>query len=216
MLPTTRYCKICFKEIKTDDMVSIFNKDLCLCPNCQAEFEPLFVKFKVNGYHALSIYEYTPFIKKLIYLYKGCFDYELNEVFLNMFYKEIKLKYSGYTIIPIPSYIKDDERRGFNHVVESFKKLGLNVLSIIEKTAHHKQSDRTAEQRKEIGKYLVIKEKVNLEKTKVLIVDDIYTTGATMNAAVNLIESLNPKCIKILVLAKTNDKDYKKVTKNNF
>ena len=127
-----------------------------------------------------------------------------------MFYKEIKLKYSGYTIIPIPSYIKDDERRGFNHVVESFKKLGLNVLPIIEKTAHHKQSDRTAEQRKEIGKYLVIKDKVNLEKTKVLIVDDIYTTGATMNAAVNLIERLNPKCIKILVLAKTNDKEYKK------
>ena len=196
--------------------MSIFNKDLCLCPNCQAEFEPLFVKFKVNGYQALSIYEYTPFIKKLIYLYKDCFDYELNEVFLNMFYKEIKLKYSGYTIIPIPSYIKDDERRGFNHVVESFKKLGLNVLPIIEKTAHHKQSDRTAEQRKEIGKYLVIKDKVNLEKTKVLIVDDIYTTGATMKAAINLVEKLNPKEIKVLVLAKTRDKDYKKVNTNNF
>ena len=192
-------------------MCRILDKDICICSKCQSELEPVFVKFKVSGYKATSIYNYTPFIKNLIYTYKGCFDYELKEVFLNLFFKEIKFKYKGYTIIPIPSYIKDDEKRGFNHVVEAFKSLGLDVLQIIEKTAHHKQADRGFNQRKEIGKYLVLNTNKTLEKERVLIVDDIYTTGATMNATINLIEKLNPKEIKVLVLAKTRDKDYKKV-----
>ena len=192
-------------------MCRILDKDICICSKCQSELEPAFVRFKVSGYKATSIYNYTPFIKNLIYTYKGCFDYELKEVFLNLFFKEIKLKYKGYKIIPIPSYIKDDEKRGFNHVVEVFKSLGLDILPIIEKTAHHKQADRGFNQRKEIGKYLVLNTNKTLEKERVLIVDDIYTTGATMNAAINLIEKLNPKEIKVLVLAKTRDKDYKKV-----
>ena len=173
--------------------------------------DPRFISFKVNGYKALAVYEYTPFIKKLIYLYKGCFDYELNETFLNLYIKEIKMRFHGYKVIPVPSYIEDDKKRGFNHVVEAFKKLGLEVLPLIEKTAHQKQADQTAKKRKEIGKFLALTKQPNLEKTKILLVDDIYTTGSTMKAAINLIERLNPKEIKVLVLAKTSDKGYEKV-----
>jgi len=50
---------------------------------------------------------------------------------------------------------------------------------------------------------LVIKKPVDLSKSRVLIVDDIYTTGSTMKAAINLVEKLNPKEIRVLVLAKT-------------
>ena len=197
-------------------MCRLFDKDICICSKCQNELEPKFIRFKINGYKATSIYDYTPFIKNLIYTYKGCFDYEMNEVFLNLFFKEIKLKYKGYKIIPIPSYYKDDETRGFNHVVEAFKRLDLELLQIIKKTAHHKQADRGSNDRKEIKKYLVLKSNISLEKQRVLIVDDIYTTGATMKAAINLVEKLNPREIKVLVLAKTRDKDYKKVNTNNF
>ena len=202
-MPTTKYCKICFKEIRNEDFARLFDGNICICPKCQAEFEPLFISFNVNGYRALSIYEYTPFIQKLVYTYKGCFDYELNETFLNLFVKEIKMRYKGYKVIPIPSYIEDDKKRGFNHVVETFKKLDLKMLPIIKKTAHHKQADCTGKQRSKIAKYLTIDEWIDLKKDKVLLVDDIYTTGSTMKAAINLVEKLNPKDIKILVLAKT-------------
>ena len=175
------------------------------------ELEPKFISFKVNGYKALSIYEYTPFIKNEIYLFKGCFDYELKGIFLNLFLKELKTRYSEYKIVPIPSYKEDDDKRGFNHVAEICRETGLGILQILEKTAHHKQADRTASERAEIYKYLCLKSHRKLEKDKILIVDDIYTTGATMKAAINLIEKLNPKEIRVLVLAKTNDKLYKKV-----
>ena len=193
-------------------MCRLFDGDANICPKCQDELDPKFISFKVDGYKALAVYEYTPFIKNLIYLYKGCFDYELNETFLNLYINEIKMRFRGYKIIPIPSYVEDDKKRGFNHVLEAFKKVGLEVLPILEKTAHQKQADQTAKKRKEIAKYLAFKEKINLENTKVLIVDDIYTTGSTMRATINMVERLNPKDIKVLVLAKTSDKGFKKVT----
>ena len=189
----------------------LFDENVCLCPNCREELEPRFISFEVDGYKGLAIYEYTPFIKNLIYLYKGCFDYELNETFLNLYIKEISVRFKDYKIIPIPSYIEDDKKRGFNHVVEAFKKLGLEVLPLIEKTAHQKQADKNAKKRKEIAKYLAFKSQMSLDKTKVLMVDDIYTTGATMRATISMVEKLNPKDIKVLVLAKTSDKGFKKV-----
>ena len=203
LIPTTKYCKICFKEIRNNDFARLFDGDICICAKCQREFEPKFISFIVDGYKATAIFEYTPYIKELIYKYKGCFDYELKDTFLNLYYKEIKIRYSGYKIIPIPSYIEDDKNRGFNHVVEMFKNLGLEPLPIIEKTAHFKQAEHKARTRSQISKYLVIKKPVDLSKSKVLIVDDIYTTGSTMKAAINLVEKLNPKEIRVLVLVKT-------------
>ena len=134
----------------------------------------------------------------------------MKDIFLNLFIKELKIYFSGYRIIPIPSYKKDDELRGFNHVVEVFKQMGLEVYQIIEKTEHFKQAEKSAKERQSIKKYLQLNTDKSLKKDKVLIVDDIYTTGATINAAIKLVETLDPKEIRVLVLAKTKNKDEKK------
>ena len=158
----------------------------------------------------MALYEYSEFIKKQIYLFKGCYDYEMKDIFLNLFIKELKIYFKGYKIIPVPSYKKDDELRGFNHVVEVFKQMGLEVYQIIEKTVHFKQAEKSAKERQSIKKYLQLITDKSLNKDRVLIVDDIYTTGATINAAIKLVETLNPKEIRVLVLAKTKNKDDKK------
>ena len=117
----------------------------------------------------------------------------MKDIFLNLFIKELKIYFSGYKVIPIPSYKKDDELRDFNHVVEVFKMIGLDVLQIIEKTEHFKQAEKSAKERQSIKKYLQLNTEKSLKKDRVLIVDDIYTTGSTMKAAINLVEKLNPK-----------------------
>ncbi|MBO4703262.1 MAG: ComF family protein [Bacilli bacterium] len=172
--------------------------------------EPKFIGFSADGHKATSIYDYNPFIRKLIYQYKGCYDYELHKVFLDRYAKEIKLRYFDYVVIPIPSYKNEDEERGFNHVVETFKSLGINMFNIIEKTEKHKQAVSTFNQRKEVYKYLELNSHPDLSKKKVLIVDDVYTTGSTMKAAIHLVEKLNPKKIDVLVVAKTRGKQLPK------
>ena len=172
--------------------------------------EPKFIKFHVDNHKATSLYNYNPFIRKVIYQYKGCYDYELHQVFLDRYAREIKLRYFDRVIIPIPSYQNEDEQRGFNHVVETFKSIGLNMLNILEKTEKHKQALSSFKQRKEVYKYLELKSYPDLSKKKVLIVDDVYTTGSTMKSAIHLIEKLNPKKIDVLVVAKTRGKQLPK------
>lgn len=205
-MPLTNHCKICFKEIKITDFCRFFDSKTILCNSCQQHLEPRFIRFQVDGYKALAIYEYTDFIKNLIFLYKGCFDYEMKDVFLNLFINELKIKYKGYKIIPVPSYKKDDEIRGFNHVVSIFKMFDLDMLYLLEKTEHQKQALKGSKKRKEIHKFLRLTDNKSLQGNRILIVDDIYTTGSTMKSAINLIEKLNPKVIKVLVLAKTKPK----------
>ena len=119
-------------------------------------------------------------------------------------------------MIPVPSYIEDDQKRGFNHVIESFKNLDIKMYDLLEKTAHHKQAEKNAKKRKEITKFMTLKKIIDLRKEKILLVDDIYTTGSTMKTAINIIEKLHPKSIKVLVLAKTKSKKEKKTNTNNF
>ena len=209
-MPPTKSCLICFKKIKINDICRLFNDSIDICRSCQTEMEPKFIAFKAEGYSAVAIYEYNAIIKKLVYQYKGCYDYVLNQVFLNMYAKELKIRYSDYLIVPVPSFKKDDETRGFNHVIEIFKNIGLNMLDILIKTEKHKQAISTVNERREVYKVLELKERVDLRKKKVLIVDDIYTTGSTMKSEINLIEKLNPKKISVLVMAKTKPKQKNK------
>ena len=99
---------------------------------------------------------------------------------------------------------------GCNHVIEVFKQLGLDIYPVVEKTEHFKQAEKSAKDRQSIKKYLQLNSMKQLTKERVLIVDDIYTTGATMKAVINLVEKLNPKEIRVLVLSKTKNKEDKK------
>jgi len=126
-------------------------------------------------------------------------------VFLARYTTFLKFLYHNYIVVPVPSSKIDDQKRGFNHVVEMFKPLGLTMVSALEKTKNEKQSSKTKRNRLNIDNVLVGK---NLEKLKgknVLIVDDIYTTGATMYKAISIIKKAFPKQIKVLVMAKTID-----------
>ena len=82
------------------------------------------------------------------------------------------------------------------------------------KTSHFKQAEKGAKKRQQIRKHISLIPNVNLKNEKILLVDDIYTTGATLKTAVNLIEKLNPRSIKILVLAKTIDLNKRKSNTN--
>jgi len=150
----------------------------------------------------VGIYEYDDHMKKLIYQFKGCRDYELKDAFVAPFKKELKMRFRDFFLVRLPSYEGDDIERGFNHVEEIFKCLKLPFINCLYKTKKYKQSARNFEERQEISKVIVIKNGEKLMGKKILIVDDISTTGASLKTAVNLIRQFNPKEMKILVVAK--------------
>ena len=204
---TTRHCKICFNEIKDYSLFNFFNEKSELCEKCFDEFKARFKKFKIGTVDALSIYDYDDHIKKLLYTFKGCYDIELKDVFLCRYIPYLKTKYRGYVVVPAPSSKIDDEKRGFNHVVEIYKSLGLPILNVLEKNTVDKQSSKSKKKRLNIERIIEGKNIEILNGKKVLIVDDIYTTGATMFKCIEIVKEAHPKDIKVLVVAKTIDLD---------
>ena len=48
-------------------------------------------------------------------------------------------------------------------------------------------------------------EVVDLTGKKILLVDDVYTTGSTIKAMINLVKEKGAKKIKVLLMSKTID-----------
>lgn len=205
MQTNKRICKICFNEFEIDGFSSFFNKNQVICYSCFLKLEPKFISFIDEGVKCLAIYNYDETIKKLLYQFKGCFDKELKDVFLGTFAIELRLRFIGYKIIPIPSHAEDDEERGFNHVEEMFSCLRKEEEKILTKKVKVKQSSLSKKERENIKEVMAIKNKIDLSNQKILIVDDVYTTGNSFRACLKLISSLHPKSIKACFLAK-NDK----------
>lgn len=203
LITPIRICNLCFKNYSDTSLIYQLNNGLSYCKNCLNDLRAKFIKFDINGIKALSIYDYDEKIQSLIYQFKGCFDFALRDIFLNRYYRELTLKYFGYVMVLIPSFEDDDKEREFNHVEEIFRFLKLPILKLLRKTKRVKQATSNSKTRKDISKYLELISRPDLSNKKILIVDDVYTTGSTMKAAINLIQQLRPKKIKVLVISKT-------------
>ena len=197
-----KFCKICFKKLEIADIYEVLNGDSCVCSVCLEKLKPKFINFEIEAVDGLAIYEYDDNIKTILYQLKGCYDIELAPVFLNRFKKELHLLYQGYTLIPAPSYDKDDEKREFRHVEEIFKCINLPIEYAIEKTSPFKQAENSKKERGHIGQYLRLTKPQAITDKKILIVDDVSTTGSTLKALIRLVRSVRPKCIKVLVISK--------------
>lgn len=200
------FCKICFKKINDYSLYNLIRKKNILCEECFSKLDAKFISFKIGKAKGISIYEYTDFIKELIYKFKGCGDYELKDVFLFRYLTYLRLKYHGYYIVFVPSYYIDDERRGFNHVKAIYESLKLKELPVLKKKTAHKQSDQSYKGRRSIKDVLEIDNKISLKGKKILIVDDIMTTGSTLLTSIELLKSVGAKRIETLVIAKTKMK----------
>ena len=195
---------MCFEPIEETTFHSLLFKDAKICHKCFLKFKPQINKFNIGNVKGLYLYNYDEQVQNTLYQFKGCFDYELAGVFFDYFRLYLFLKYFGYVMVPAPSAKEADEERGFNHVVEMFKSLKLKMNCCVHKTTNVKQSDLSAKERENIKDNLKIDD-VDFSKKKVLIVDDVYTTGSTVRAMIDLVKSKNPKKIKVLVMSKTKD-----------
>ena len=205
-----RFCKICFKPLTIDSFNSLMDPCVCLCNKCSFKLKPIFEKFEVAGVKGIAVYEYDDVIKELLYQFKGNYDFELNHVFLGKFRRILRLRFFGYTMVFAPSHIIDDEKRGFNHVKEIFKVLSLPFVEAFVKTEQAKQTEKHFNQRREIGQAIKLANSNKLSTQKILIVDDIKTTGSTLTAMIKELKRIGTKHIRILVLSITKLENLRK------
>lgn len=174
-----------------------------MCSRCLSDFQPRNIRLITSGVRGLAIYEYNQAVKSALFRFKGCFDYELKDVFLDHQAPVLRLLYPGYSIVPVPSSKNHDHERGFNHVREMFSCLCLPMIQAIEKTDDRKQSDLDYLARQEVGEHLRWRNEFSVNGKKILLVDDVYTTGATIRSCIKLLKKHGASKIRVLVMAKT-------------
>ena len=212
MYPTI--CGICEK----------INKD-GLCPKCNLELkkqaevnilqkEEIEENIKKEKYfeELMYIFKYEGQVRKLILDYKFNEKSYLYKTFVNFLLKNEKIfenikKYDK--IIPVPISKKRNKERGYNQSMliaeEIANKTNLELVNncLIKTKNIIEQSKLNKEDRQQNiqGVYSLQNERLITNK-KILLVDDIYTTGSTVNECCKILQQANPKTIGVLVLAK--------------
>lgn len=157
-------------------------------------------------------FRYEGIIRKLILDYKFNDKSYLYKTFVSFLTKDEKIfeKIQKYdTIIPVPISKKRKKDRGYNQSMLIAKEIALktkvNLLNncLIKTKNIIEQSKLNKEDRLEnIQGVYELKNKQNIENKKILLIDDIYTTGSTVNECSKILKQGNPNKIGILVLAK--------------
>jgi competence protein ComFC len=178
-------------------LISIFNESSILCLDCQKKLTSKKIRFQLDNVEIVSFHVYDEHISKLLILYKEHLDEALSPIFFDKYKKQINKKYKGYVCIPLPSSSEKVAQRGFHHLHRMIESLDLAVADVLVKTKNVKQARLSKEERKHIDMIFEIKENSECSFDKVVLIDDVCTTGASLKAAITL---LRPHCKQLCAI----------------
>ncbi|MGT2667720.1 phosphoribosyltransferase family protein [Streptococcus rifensis] len=136
--------------------------------------------------HHFSLYSYNQAMKQYFKMYKFTGDYLLRAVFAEDIRVALKPYEKEYQLIPVPTSHETFNSRGFNQVIGMLDATGLAYSDLLIKEHTEKQSHKNRELRLQSSQVFHVKKEEEL-KQKVLIVDDVYTTGATIQTIKQLL-----------------------------
>lgn len=190
------------KEVKTN----LFKVSKgTICDYCFRELQVVWEKTKNADVEYVHIYLYNEHLKTNLYRLKALGDIELASVFIERFAPLLKVKYFNHFLVSAPSGHESEKERGFNHVKVLFSALNRPFLDLFSKKFAFKQSDLNYEERQDVINKIEVKNGESVKNKRILIVDDLHTTGATIRAMISLIRPFKPKSINVLTIAKTGD-----------
>lgn len=170
---------------------------------------------RLNIVNATALLKYSKkgLVQKLIHNLKYYGHQEIGIFLGNMLANEL-IKSSGFksvdTIIPVPLHKKSLKKRGYNQLttfgIELSKKLNLtyNDTVLKSKSKSNTQSKKMRLDRwQNVDNQFFILDFSTLENKHILLIDDVITTGATMEACCNELFKIKNIKISIAVMAFT-------------
>ena len=116
--------------------------------------------------------------------------------------KRVLKKYlkQGYSVCPLPTSKQSLEKREFESVEYLLELSKIPYQQLFQHIGKgKKQSEKTREERMKLQQPFVLKEKVKLP-VKILLFDDIYTTGKTIRLAAKLLQDKGVEDIKLFTV----------------
>ncbi|MBM7096842.1 ComF family protein [Bacillus sp. H-16] len=195
--PLGRFCERCESMLVPIDQACLTcSKPGSLqCEDCVAWNEDPF--WSCREFTNRSLYEYNPFLKEVIARFKYRGDAALAEAFSERIARAV---HPGSIVTSIPLNDERHYERGFNQATLLAGRL--KPVSLLERSlSSGKQSKRSREERIAAAEeqFRILPGAVG--KT-IVIVDDIYTTGATIRSAARLLYENGAKSVTGVTLAR--------------
>jgi competence protein ComFC len=132
-----------------------------------------------------ALYHYNDSLQDYFSKYKFLGDYRLRQVFRGEIKTALK-RMRPAVFVPIPISEKRLQKRGFNQVEGLLAAAGISYYPLLNKSVDEKaQSSKGRYERLRLGKIFQINPEISLDfSSRIVLVDDIYTTGATIHSAV--------------------------------
>ena len=194
------YCKSCFEAIHLSPIRRAIEKNPLLCDKCISKIEKKLVIRKFEGIPILFLSNYSGIMETWLMNFKEYKDVELAPCFLSIFLPFIRLLFPFHTFVPLPSSKERIEKRGFDHLSMILQASKLPFLSCLEKRSSGEQKNKTfIERRKEKGISL-LPNASQLQGKRVVLFDDVLTTGSTFLESLKQIQKIEVKSIHGLIL----------------
>lgn len=209
------FCKECIANIKQGDLV---------CPRCEraalgGQTHPVCRrKFGLDGLWSLGIYQdpLRAAIQKLKYKWVKNLAEVVIDILIEYWAKfepflldEIKKDHGkGWVIVPVPLFWWRRNDRGFNQSellgqILS-KKLGLDYCEALKRIRYTRSQTKlkVQQRRKNVKDAFALSPDYQLPATNCLLIDDVWTTGATLRECCYVLKRAGAKKVWALTLAR--------------
>ncbi|WP_345808232.1 ComF family protein [Bacillus pumilus] len=174
-----------------------------LCQDCsrwkeRADSTTLLVKNR-------SVYAYNDLMKDVLSRFKFRGDTALAELFKQDVQAVFKRSFSikEPVLIPIPLSKERLKERGFNQSVILASLIGEPILQPLVKIHQTKQSKKKKNERLDQKGMFQIKQTDAIVQRDVILIDDIYTTGATIYDAARILKEAGAKSVSSFTLIRS-------------
>lgn len=196
-----QYCALCFEDLayKGNFIHNEVMLDAC-CSACRKGLNRQAVKTVFKDTNIYSEYIYQEEIRLAILQYKESLDKYLARIFFHPYWSYY---FRQHLVVLVPSTKDSRKRRRFDHIellaIESGFK---NIHRVFEHKGIQQQALKKTKERVGVRKEIVLTNKKIIRNKKILILDDIITSGNTVIACVELLKPY-AKSIDVLTIAKS-------------
>ena len=199
------------------DLLEIFFPVTCLECKIKGKYicKSCLEKVPVSGWYNgnLSIFRYKGVIRKAIISLKYKFAYDLSDelslVILDRL-KDINFPSKNIVLVPIPLHVQRENWRGFNQseivgekIAKKMEWKYLPDLLIKHKKTNPQVNLKGLDRRKNLSGVFVVNPTNKLSLTsKLILFDDVYTTGSTINEAKRVLKDAGFSKIYSLTIAR--------------
>ncbi|WP_077214819.1 ComF family protein [Bacillus dakarensis] len=188
-------CKICDRPLEKLDPQYVIG---ATCYDCvRWEEDPEWQSALLKNH---SIYVYNDFLKEVISQYKFRGDYIIAKAFSENIRKKIKtIDYD--ILVPIPLSKERQYERGFNQSEGLIVEAGFQPTNFLQRIHSEKQSKKSRHDRIHVQQVFRCIGS-DLSDKRILLIDDIYTTGSTLRHAAKLLKEEGAQSVSSLTLAR--------------